>query len=300
MSGYIILRKGDRNFMPFINRVDRSLLTVFDYPALTRLGQPNDGGYVIPEDAIKRSKCMLSFGIGQDWKFEKDVQRLNPEILIHAYDYSVGKKFFRKIITHAWVTVLLRVLCFNFHGAWINIGRWLNAVDYFRFFQGNVRHFKKRVWYNTDRGSAAITDIIKETGCKQANIIFAKMDIEGSEYRILPYIIDEAAKFSGLVVEFHDIDICSELFNDIMGRLTTQFYIVHIHGNNMSDLSVDHELPNTLEISFIHKNLVGKELEIYKGTLPREGLDAPNGPSSPDYKIIPFLNEDRSYSGKKD
>jgi hypothetical protein len=234
--------------MPFKNRVDKELFKVIDYPGLARLGRPHDGGYVVPLDAIRKSTCMLSFGISQDWQFERDVQRINPEILIHAYDHSIDPRFFRKIATHAWATALVRTICFKFKDAKNSFDRWLNAIDYFRFFQGSVQHIKKRVWYNRDRGSAAITDILKETECSLDNKIFAKIDIEGSEYRILPYVIDEADKFSGIVIEFHDIDICAEIFNEMLRLLTGSFYIVHIHGNNLGDLNLNHDLPNILEI----------------------------------------------------
>lgn len=272
--------------MTFVNRVDKELLKVIDYARLSRLGRPHDGGYVVPLDAIVTSTCMLSFGISQDWQFERDVQRINPDISIYAYDHSVDKKFFRKIARLAWATVLARAICFRFNDAKSSLDRWLNAIDYFRFFHGKVQHIQKRVWYNRDRGSAAITDIIRETGCGQNNKIFAKIDIEGSEYRILPYLIDEADKFSALAIEFHDVDICAGAFNEMIKSLSVHFYIVHIHGNNHSDLSVNHELPNTLELSFIHKKLFKGTPEIYKGSFPRKGLDTPNDPEAVDYPII--------------
>ena len=113
----------------------------------------------------------------------------------------------------------------------------------------------------------------------------AKIDIEGSEYRILPYIIDQAEKFSALLIEFHDVDICADLFNQYIGQLSRKFYIVHLHGNNSRALSFDHTLPNCLEISFLNKELVPGVPELFHGKLPREGLDSPNNPHKADYEI---------------
>jgi hypothetical protein len=63
---------------------------------------------------------------------------------------------------------------------------------------------------------------------------------------------------------------------------------VHIHGNNHGDLSINHELPNSLEISFIHKDLVKGSIKPYRGALPRAGLDTANKASEEDYKIDLF------------
>ena len=43
--------------------------------------------------------------------------------------------------------------------------------------------------------------------------IFAKIDIEGTEYRILPFTASRAELFTGLVIEFHDTDVCAPVFN---------------------------------------------------------------------------------------
>lgn len=271
--------------MPFVNKVSKDIFRVIDYPDFSRLGGPHDGGYVVPLEAIRKSSCLLSFGVSKDWQFERDVQRINPEILISAYDHSVGSKTFFNMVAFAWMTALLRLLCFNFKEARKHIKRWLIAIDYFRFFKGNVRHIRKRVWYNTDRQSAAISEIIQGVGDSRDNKIFAKIDIEGSEYRILPGILDQADKFSGIVVEFHDIDICAETFNEIMKQLSDKFYTVHIHGNNYVDLNINHDLPNAMEITFIHKNLVSGVPKHYMGVFPRQGLDAPNNPDAEECKI---------------
>ena len=49
---------------------------------LTRLGRGNDGGYLIPKEDIERSEILISFGINDDWSFEKDFysQKKNKSI----------------------------------------------------------------------------------------------------------------------------------------------------------------------------------------------------------------------------
>src|SRR5262245_39821482 len=49
---------------------------------LARLGSANDGGYVVPLDAVKNAKALVSFGLRFDWNFERDFQKLNPNAVI--------------------------------------------------------------------------------------------------------------------------------------------------------------------------------------------------------------------------
>ena len=42
---------------------------------LIRLGSIDDGGYVVPLKSVKNSKSLVSFGISDNWDFEKDLQK---------------------------------------------------------------------------------------------------------------------------------------------------------------------------------------------------------------------------------
>ena len=43
-----------------------------DNEDLIRLGSIDDGGYVVPIQTVNSSKVLLSFGISDNWEFEKD------------------------------------------------------------------------------------------------------------------------------------------------------------------------------------------------------------------------------------
>ena len=59
---------------------------------LIRLGSLNDGGYVIPRNAVIDTDTLISFGLCDDWKFEEDFKNLkNCKIL--CFDHSVTPKF---------------------------------------------------------------------------------------------------------------------------------------------------------------------------------------------------------------
>ena len=265
-------------------RVEHSLLRPVSCQSLRRVGGPNDGGYVVPVHAIQSAAVLLSFGLANDWSFERGAASLNPDLRIESFDPSVGRTHFLGMGLRSAISVPLRFLTLSPSGARSSATRVARAIDYFRFFSAEHRHHTRRIWYNNDHGSAKIDEVVDSAGSMPLSI-FAKIDIEGTEYRILPALIARAARFTGLMIEFHNVDICAELFNAQMMLLREHFEVVHIHGNNFGDLNEDHSLPLSLEISFLNKGLFSGRASPYRGPLPRPGLDAPNDPRRADYVI---------------
>ena len=64
---------------------------------LIRLGKGDDGGYLVGKDSVKNSTFLLSFGISDDWSFEKDFIKSN-KINFLCFDNRIGVKFFLKKI----------------------------------------------------------------------------------------------------------------------------------------------------------------------------------------------------------
>ena len=62
--------------------------------------------------------------------------------------------------------------------------------------------------------------------------VFLKIDIEGSEYRILDQLIENQKKINGLVIEFHDCDLHFDRINRFIQSF--ELDLVHIHVNNYS------------------------------------------------------------------
>jgi hypothetical protein len=281
--------------MPFTQRIDAAALLPADRSDLRRLGSPNDGGYVVPLAALERASVLLSFGLSVDWNFERDALALNPGLMLHAYDHTVDARFFAKAAVLGALAVPLRLLTLNPRRVAKSLRKVRRSLDYFRFFKGRSRHFVQRVWFNDDRGSANLDVIIARTGATKPHSIFAKIDIEGSEYRVLPFIAEHARLFSGLAVEFHDTDICAPTFDAQIALLRRDFEVVHTHANNYGDLNFDRTLPLSWELSLLHKNLFEGPARPYSGPLPRPGLDAPNDASRPDYALS--LVEGATYRG---
>src|SRR6185437_5622848 len=112
---------------PFQHRVDAALLRPVECDTLRRFGGPNDGGYLVPAEAIERASTLLAFGMSIDWSFERAAAALNSRL-------AIG-----------------RTLVANRRGARESLDRVRRSVDYFRFFRGRVHHHRRRVWYNDDR-----------------------------------------------------------------------------------------------------------------------------------------------------
>lgn len=252
---------------------------------MLRLGSAHDGGYVVALETIKSARQLLSFGVATNWDFERDAVAVNPALTVEAFDPSVGTRRFAGMAVRSAISAPLRLAVADVRGAASSLRRARTAIDYFRFFSGSVRHTPKRVWYNADRNSVPIGDIIAALRTTRRAPVFAKIDIEGSEYRILPWIAAAADLFTGMVIEFHDTDICASLFNAQIAQLLERFVIAHVHGNNHGDLAIDGSLPLTLEITFVHRSIATRPATGPSSSQSVANLDAPNDPRRPDYVL---------------
>ena len=129
---------------------------------------------------------------------------------------------------------------------------------------------------NQHFNSISIKDIFNLAD--KSSKIFLKIDIEGSEYRILDDLINFSKNISGLTIEFHDVDLNINRILDFIKKF--DLTLVHIHPNNYSNLGIDN-IPTSLELSF------SKDPVIIKKTLhfPHK-LDQKNDKFSKDIKLI--------------
>jgi hypothetical protein len=63
---------------------------------LIRIGKNNDGGYLVGNKSLITSKYLISLGISDDWSFEIESLKINPNLKIHSYDDQLGYKFLTK------------------------------------------------------------------------------------------------------------------------------------------------------------------------------------------------------------
>ena len=59
---------------------------------LVRIGSLEDGGYILTNTLVKNVKHLISFGIQDNFDFEKHLCKLT-KCSVESYDYSIDKKF---------------------------------------------------------------------------------------------------------------------------------------------------------------------------------------------------------------
>ena len=96
------------------------------------------------------------------------------------------------------------------------------------------------------------------------------MDIETSEYRILDEIIENQEKFTGIAIEFHDVDLHLEKIIKFIGLL--EMTLVHIHPMNQA--LVVNDIPTQIELTFSKNPIKINE----EPKLPHS-LDMPGNPA---------------------
>ncbi len=228
---------------------------------LIRLGGFNDGGYLVGENSLKNAEILISFGIEDNWQFEKEFQIINSKTKIKCYDDKLilrflVKKFFTEIIFFPYY------LRFNF------IKYFLSIIDFIRI-KNRINFFQKKIFYG---------DLEKIIINAESNNIFLKIDIEGSEYRILEEIILNQDKIIGLVIEFHDFDYHKNEIYKFCKKLNLS--LIHIHPNNFSPKDKYGD-PLVVELTFEKTPTIIDD----KLVLPHE-LDMKNNPLDRDIQLI--------------
>ena len=240
---------------------------------LARVGSPNDGGYVVPLDAVKAARALVSFGLSHDWTFERDFKRLNKDATIHCYDHTVS---LRTAFQFSIGRLLRLVLLFR-ASPLRKIFTW---IDYEIFFRSEATHFKQKISSDNQDNGATIDDVFGRLPARSP--VFVKMDIEGSEYLVLDDLLRHSANIAAMAIEFHDVDTRHEFFTSLVEKIKHDFYIVHIHANNMGGLT-SYNFPKAPEITFLNKRFFNSVPPLSCLKYPIPGLDRPNNPQLPDF-----------------
>ena len=231
---------------------------------LIRLGRDHDGGYLADPESVIQAKQLLSFGIAADWSFEKDFLRRNDVPLL-AYDATISaKKLFRRTVLNL-LRFRIRKL-FSYSRVF---------VDYYLFFTGTRAHRRLNIGYDSKKSISLQTLFSKE---RPKLPVFIKMDIEGSEYRVLDDLLKYSSSISSLVVEFHDIDLHQEKILSFIQKFPLT--LVHVHGNNCGQLVDSSGDLITIEFTFSKSP---KEISS-QPSIPHP-LDQKNGPREEDIPL---------------
>jgi hypothetical protein len=240
---------------------------------LARIGSANDGGYVVPLAAVNAANALLSFGLSHDWTFERDFKRHNAGAVVHCYDHTVS---LRTAFEYSIGQLLRFFLQFRTRA----LRKAFTWIDYIFFFRGDKLHFRQRIWRDNQNHSATVEDAFGRLPAECR--VFVKIDIEGSEYRMLDDVLRHSPNIVSIAIEFHDVDILSERFNALVAKIKHDFYIVHIHGNNMGGTTPS-GFPIASEITFLNKRFFSSPPPASRLKYPVPGLDQPNNPRLPEF-----------------
>jgi hypothetical protein len=256
---------------------------------MIRVGAAFDGGYLINERAIRSSKCLLSFGVNDDWSFEADFLNRVPDLMVLCLDYSVSKQVFLKEILNSLKEILSgkflsQLLSFDAKAVrerLLLLRYWTMLLFRFSLFFGkdNVRFCSKGISNEKSGDFITLEDVFHMLPPEilSGNSVFIKMDIEQSEFQVLPDLLRFQEYVNGVAVEFHDLDALWPSFVEIMDKLKVNFEITHIHGNNYAGLIPNSMTPRVLEITFLKKNLIQEKEPARQGlSYPILELDRPN------------------------
>lgn len=234
---------------------------------LVRVGRSNDGGYLVTKSSIIKANTLISFGISSDCSFEVDFVKFN-KVNTFCYDKSITSSYWKKKLFNDFGAVLYN---FNINFFFSSLKEYINHKVFFRNKSNQL------IIENIDYGS--VRKILNKFN--NYNFFFFKVDIEGSEYRILEELIIFQDIICGLVIEFHDLDLHLNKVVDFIKNFKLE--LTHIHPNNFggTDLNKD---PKVLELTFERSPLINNNILI----LPNS-LDQKNNPKEDDISLN-FLN----------
>ena len=259
-----------------MNLILPNIFTRFEVESLIRVGNPfnksgkfykddlnGDGGYVVEKKSLINSKYLISLGRGEDISFEMDFKRINDKIRISTYDGSTSVFLQIKFFVKIFFKLIILQISFNI---------FINKIKQLLFFMKKECKFYKFFIF-PEKFSApqykhllSLNSILK----KFKNSVFLKIDIEGSEYRILDEIIKNQNLLEGMVIEFHDIDLHLKKILDFHKKLNLK--IIYISPNNVTHVNKS-KFPTVLEFSYSKYYL--KKMP-YKKNFPLKNLQFSN------------------------
>tara|TARA_B100001250_G_C19762918_1_gene773352 strand:- start:538 stop:1320 length:783 start_codon:yes stop_codon:yes gene_type:complete len=236
-----------------------------DIQNLVRIGPNTDGGYVIHKESINLTKKIITCGLSDDWKFEKNFKKLNRNCYIDAYDHTIDKDFwykrFKKDIISFFLLKKLRLS---------KIIKIFDYLDYKKFFKNTNKHFLQKVVRQAKNDNeVSLTDLLTNE-----DAIFLKIDIEGDEYELLSDILKKSEKLISLVIEFHNLKSNLDKIENFI-KENKNLKLIHIHANNFHQVD-SNENPNDIELTFVNFNKINVPLEKSKKYYPINGLDYKN------------------------
>lgn len=223
---------------------------------LIRLGPNQDSGYVVSLHSLINSDLMYNYGVGNEYRFEKEYAQMFPNKNVKMFDPTIGS-----------FAVFEPNISFYEDGIFVYENKNTS-------FEKHLKHFEDK-----DKNVFLKFDV---EGCEYEFL----NSIDKKHFK----------NVVGIVGEFHWLfeKKNKEALINILTNVLDNFDIVHIHGNNhgpmldpIKDELGDFKLPSTIELSFIRKDLNTCDKYVNRN-YPLVGLDWPNSLSLPDQEFSVF------------
>jgi len=251
-------------------------LQPFRIGEMVRVGDKEDGGYVIP-DYFRNSKLtLISIGLGDNWSFENQGKGIFFDKFI-SFDHTVS---IFSILSRLLKRITSKKIKFSTTYYFFKL-----IINYLITFmiKRNMHVRKKLVSASTKKKKNEITLGECFSMTNGAEIIL-KIDIEGDEYKIIEDVCRYSKIVDLLIIEFHQTERMNIEFSKSISLLKEFFHLVHIHGNNFDYVSAN-GIPNVIECTFVNRQTFNEEYEKIPN-LPLPQIDFPCNPNKPDIVLI--------------
>ena len=230
-----------------------------------RLGSKFDGGYVTELNSFKNCDLLISFGLSDNWDFEKSFIKSDKKII--AVDdrldfFFLFKKFIKSFFLNINLTLYYLYKIFDFYKISLRKSVCIEKNKVSNFISNN---------------STSLPALFEKYNIISKKI-FLKIDIEGFEYRVFDDIINYQHHFLGLIIELHDIDLHYDKIKLFINKLNLK--LVYIHPNNSGYINKDNN-PTVVELTF-SKYFYKKKNYQFK---PNKIFDSANNPKLEDIEL---------------
>ena len=243
---------------------------------MVRVGDKEDGGYVIPSHFRGSRLTLISIGLGDNWSFENQGKGIFFDKFIsvdHTVSiFSITSRFFKRVFSKK---IKLSISYYFFK----------LLINYLKtFIFGRNTHIRKKLVSASKRERKNEISLDECFSLTDGEKILLKIDIEGDEYKIVEDISRYSEMIDLLIIEFHQTEKMQIEFSRSMLMLKELFLLVHSHGNNFDFISVN-GMPNTIECTFVNRKTFNEKYEKIQN-LPLIGIDFPCNPNKPDIGLI--------------
>lgn len=212
-----------------------------------RVGDLNDGGYVVPGLALEKCESLFTYGVGPTFEFERQFAEKYKKP-VHMFDHTLGKDSYSDGLI-------------NFYNE--GLGFEKNCKD----FEHHYNEIQKNgdVFLKIDIEGGEF-DFFEKT---DIDFLMSKSNALCLEFHYIEYP-QNISKFC-----------------EIMKKINNNFTLIHLHGNNNAGVFEysGYFIPTVLEMSFLNKKLINIEYED-TDNYPIAFLDSANTKDRQDYDLL--------------